>query len=719
MKERDTGLEAVAIIARHFNIPAEVSQLERSYVLEKGAVSSDILLRAGQELHMKSRKLENITVDKLENLPLPLIMKMNGGNYIVLLGPAAKLVENNEAAGAEHQDDWVIYDTRVSNSPQRADRNKVLDDWSGEALLFTRRHELQREQESFGYKWFVPIIYKYRQQLFKVLLVSVVLQLLGLAGPFFTQTIIDKVLIHRSLDTFDVLVVGMFMSTMFQQWITAMRGYIFTHITSEIDATLGGRLFKVISFLPLSFFDKWKDGEVVSRVGELENLRNFLTGSSLTAILDIIFSIIYFAVMLYYSPVLTLIVSVVLVCFVILNVVVAPIYRNMINRRFLINAECQSFLIESINGMHTIKMMAVESEFVRRYEDIFAHYLHTALSVINLANIVGSISMFLQQIFNLSILWIGAIYAMDGDITVGELIAFQMIAGMLIAPVMRLVDAWQYFQQTHVSINRLADVMNETCEPEFNPSRTTLPKVKGTIEFDDVSFSYDKKMSSVLNNINISIPAGTRVGIVGASGSGKSTFTKLIQRLYTPEIGRILIDGVDIAQVEPAWLRRNIGVVMQENMLFSGTIEENIKIAFPNATHEDVERAAYIAGAHEFIERLPNKYNTFVGEGGGLLSGGQKQRIAIARALISDPHILIFDEATSALDYESEAHIMSNMGKIAQGRTALIIAHRLSTVRVCDAIIVIENGKIVEGGPHDELMRHQGAYYRLYMQGIA
>ena len=303
---------------------------------------------------------------------------------------------------------------------------------------------------------------------------------------------------------------------------------------------------------------------------------------------------------------------------------------------------------------------------------------------------------------------------MKAEITVGDLIAFQMLAGQLIAPIMRLVNMWQYFQQTRVSMERLGDIMNEETEPAFNPGRTTLPSIKGSIDIDRMSFRYSEEGDRVLDQIRLSIPAGTKVGIVGRSGSGKSTLTKLIQRLYTPETGRILIDGVDIAQVEPAWLRRQIGVVLQDSMLFSGTIEENIRIACPNATHEDVVQAATLAGASEFIDQMAHGYDTFVGERGSLLSGGQRQRVAIARALIADPRIIIFDEATSALDYESEHIIMENIEPISKGRTMIMIAHRLSTVRNCDVIVVIDHGRIIEAGSHEQLLEHQGLYHKLY-----
>lgn len=701
MPKVDTGLASLVLIAKHYKIAVDMRQMERAYVLESGSVDTTTLVRAARDLKLKVRAYENITREKLASLPMPAMMKLQGDRYIVLHG--------------FRDGRMFITDPGYSQQIAQADEKKVMEAWTGEVILFTRRFELPKEDGRFGFRWFMPVVSKYGRYLRNVLLISLLLQLLGLAAPFFTQVIIDKVLVHRSAGTLDILIIGMLLSSLFTSWMQALRGYLFTNITSKMDVALSSRLFRNITALPLRYFGKWQVGDVVSRVGELENLRNFLTGSSLTIVLDIVFATVYLGVMLFYSKVLSLVVLLILPLFVLLNVVVAPIYKKLINERFLIGAENRSFLIETLTGVRTVKASGLEASFISRYEDMLARYVRSVFSVVNLANVAGSIGMFLQQIFTLAILWVGAVHVMAHEITVGELIAFQMMAGQLIAPVMRLISMWQYFQQTRVSMERLGDIMNEEREPAFNPGRTTLPNIKGQIALEHVSFRYTEEGGNVLENFGVSIGAGMKVGIVGRSGSGKSTLTKLIQRLYLPDSGRIMIDGVDIAQVEPAWLRRQIGVVLQDSMLFGGTIEENIRIACPNATHEDVVRAATLAGAAEFIEELPHKYDTFVGERGSLLSGGQRQRISIARALILNPAIMIFDEATSALDYESESIIMNNLEQIAEGRTMLMIAHRLSTVQGCDAIIMLDHGRIVEAGSHAELMARQGAYYRLYM----
>lgn len=696
----DTGIACLISIAKYYNVPAEYRQLERAYVLQEGSVDFTTLVRAARDLKLKARQYEGLTEADLDKLVYPIIIKLRSGKSVVI----TTIREGN----------IYVMDPVFSQHPVKVDRYKLLMDWTGEAILFTRRYELSKKKNPFGFKWFIPVVSKYVPHLRSVLFMSLVLQLLGLASPIFVQNIIDKVLVHRSADALDILVMGMLICTAFNNWIMSLRAYLFTNIASKMDVALSSRLFKNITMLPVSYFQKWQVGEVVSRLGELGTLRSFMTGNSLTIVLDIVFAVVYFCVMFLYSQMLSIIVLVMIPLFVILNLVVAPIFKRMINDRFMIGAENRSFLIETITGIHTVKSSSVEPHFTRRYEEMLARLVKASLAVINLANVANSIGTFLFSMFNLVILWIGAYNVMDGKISVGELIAFQMIAGRLIAPVMRLINQWQYFQQVRVSMERLADIMDEDTEPAFNPSRTTLPSLRGDIALEKLAFSYTPEGGKVLDNVNIRIPAGMKVGIVGRSGSGKSTLTKLIQRLYLPDTGRILIDGVDIAQVEPAWLRRQIGVVLQDSKLFSGTVEENIRIACPNASHEDVVNAARLAGADEFVSKFPHGYETFVGERGSLLSGGQRQRIAIARALISNPSILIFDEATSALDYESENIIMNNIEPISRGRTMLMIAHRLSTVRDCDAIIVIEKGRIIEAGSHDELMKRNGVYAKLH-----
>ena len=493
----DTGLACLIAIAKYYNIPADYRQLERAYVLEEGSVDFTTLVRAARDLKLKARSYSGLGEEDLDRLVYPALIQMKSGKKIVIT--------------TIRDGDIYIMDPIFSQQPVKAEKYKLLMDWTGDAILFTRRYEPEKESSKFGFRWFLPVVSKYGKFLRNVLFISLVLQLLGLAAPFFTQNIIDKVLVHRAADALDILVLGMLICTLFQNWISSLRAYLFTNICSKMDVALSSKLFKNITALPLKYFQTWQVGDVVSRIGELETLRSFMTGSSLTIILDIVFAVVYFGVMFLYSRVLSVVVLVMIPLFVILNLVVAPIFKRMINEKFLIGSENRSFLIETITGINTVKATSVENNFIRRYEEMLARLVKASFDVVNLANLANSIGTFLFSIFNLLILWIGAYYVMNNEISVGELIAFQMIAGQLIAPVMRLINQWQYFQQIRVSMDRLGDIMNEETEPAFNPSRTTLPSLRGDIAMEKLAFSYTAEGGKVLDNINIRIPAGMKI----------------------------------------------------------------------------------------------------------------------------------------------------------------------------------------------------------------
>lgn len=699
----DTAIICLVTIARILGIPADEAQLRRAYVVT-GAAGMDTMtmLRAAGELGLKSR-LITTGPQRFAKTPLPAIAILKNGNYIVV---------------ARLENEKVVIIDPYRQHPFMLPLENFFKAWNGEVVLFTRRYISPKIKaaDKFNLSWFIPAIWRYKDSLGQVLFLSLILQLFGLVTPMFTQVIIDKVLIHRSLNTLDVLIIGMAFVSIFQAWITGLRSYLFTHTTNKIDVTLSTKLFRHITALPVKYFETWQVGEVVARVRELENVRQFITGSGLTVVLDTIFAVVYMIAMFMYSTYLSLITLLMLPLYIILNLVVTPIYRKRLNDKFTAGTENEAFLIETVTGIQTVKSLSVESQFVQKWEQMLARYIKTAFATANLSNLAGNIGSFIQQIFILAILWFGSYQVMQDKLTVGELIAFQMMSGQVVAPILRLVNMWQNFQQTMVSVERLGDILNETAESAFNASRTTLPAVRGDIIFDRVTFRYRPELSEALYQLSIHIKAGTSIGIVGRSGSGKSTLTKMIQRLYVPESGRVLIDGVDLAQVEPAWLRRQIGVVLQDNFLFNGTVRDNIGAARLDASWDDIMAAAKASGAHEFIQELADGYDTVVGERGTALSGGQRQRIAIARALLTNPRILIFDEATSALDYESERIIMNNLGHIAGGRTMIMIAHRLTTVRHCDSIIVLERGRVIEIGTHEELLEKRDMYYNLYIQ---
>ena len=581
-------------------------------------------------------------------------------------------------------------------------------------FLLTRRSLLPGGSGKFDFSWFIPAILKHKKLLGDVLVASFFIQLFALITPLFFQVVIDKVLTHKGLTTLDVLAFGLLVISVFDVLLGGLRTYVFSHTTNRVDVVLGSRLFNHLLRLPLAFFQARRVGDTVARVRELDSIREFITGSALTVCIDLLFTVVFFVVMYFYSPTLTWIVLGSIPFYILLSAVVTPVLRARLHEKFKRGAENQSFLVESVTGVETLKSLAVEPQMQRRWEDQLAAYVSASFRANNLGNIANQLAALINKVVTVLILWVGAGLVIEGTLSVGMLIAFNMIAGRVSQPILGLVQLWQDFQQAGLSVQRLGDVLNTPTEPGHDPNRTTLPSLKGDIRFEHVTFRYQPQRPAVLHGLSLDIKAGEVIGIVGRSGSGKSTMTKLVQRLHVPEAGRILVDGVDLALVEPAWLRRQVGVVLQENFLFNRSVRDNIALADPGASIEQVTEVAKLAGAHDFILELAEGYDTQVGEQGSSLSGGQKQRIAIARALLTNPRILIFDEATSALDYESEAIIQRNMRAIAAGRTVLIIAHRLSTVRDADQIVVVDQGGIVEQGSHKVLLERQGHYARLH-----
>jgi subfamily B ATP-binding cassette protein HlyB/CyaB len=608
----------------------------------------------------------------------------------------------------------VLIQTDLGQPPQLVDWPSFEALWSGGLLLVTRRASLTDLGREFGIAWFVRAMWKYRPILRDVLVASFFLQVFALISPLFFQVVVDKVLVHRGLSTLDVLIVGLAAISIFETVLGGLRTYVFSHTTNRIDVELGARLFNHLLRLPLAYFASRRVGDSVARVRELENIRQFITSSALTLVVDLVFTAVFLAVMAWYSVWLCLIVIASLPLYAIISLIAAPIFRLRLDEKFRRGAENQAFLVETVTGIETLKAMAVEPQMQNRWEEQLAGYVQASFSVTSLGNTASQSIQLISKLVSAAILFFGAHAVMTGDMTIGELVAFNMMQGRVAQPVLRLAQLWQDFHQARLSIQRLGDILNTPVEPAMAMGRAALPPIAGHIRFDRVGFRYRLDGPEILRGVDLDIIAGQSVGIVGSSGSGKSTLTKLVQRLYSPETGRILIDGTDLSLVDPAWLRRQVGVVLQESVLFNRSVRDNIALADPTMSMERVIAAARLAGAHEFILALPEGYDTIIGERGGTLSGGQRQRIGIARALVHNPRILIFDEATSALDYESESAIQANMRKISAGRTVLIIAHRLSTVRGCDRIITIEEGRVIEDGTHDELLNRAGRYAMLH-----
>jgi len=546
---------------------------------------------------------------------------------------------------------------------------------------------------------------------------SFVVQLFTLANPLLIQVIIDKVISQRSLDTLQVLGIALVVVTILEGVLGSLKTFLFAETTNRIDQRLGAEVIDHLLRLPLGYFDRRPVGELGTRVAELEKIRNFLTGQALTTILDAAFSVIYIAVMVVYSWLLTLIALSVLPIQIGLTILGAPLFRRQFRAAAEENAKTQSHLVEVLTGIQTVKAQNVEMVSRWRWQEFYSQYIARTFEKTITGTALNQTSQVLQKISQLMVLWIGASMVLSGDLTLGQLIAFRIISGYVTQPLLRLSTIWQNIQELRVSFERLADVIDTPEESdEIDKSKVMLPPLQGNVRFDNLSFRFRPGQPQVLKDVNLEIPAGTFVGIVGQSGSGKSTLMKLLPRLYDPEEGRILIDDYDIGKVELYSLRRQIGIVPQDPLLFSGTVSENIALTNPEASSEEIVRAARLANAHDFIMDLPSGYSTSVGERGAALSGGQRQRVAIARTLLSNPKLLVMDEATSALDYETERKVCDNLLNNLNDRTVFFITHRLSTIRQADMIVMLHQGAVVEVGTHDELMTHRGRYYALYRQ---
>ena len=537
------------------------------------------------------------------------------------------------------------------NEPYAIKFKELLNSLNLDPKMIVLKHKLLNDRIKFGFGWFYTRMLSYKKIVGEILIASFVIQLFGLVTPLFTQVVLDKVLVHHSLSTLNVIAVAFGAVIIFEMLLGLSRNYIFAHTTSKIDARLGAMLFDHLIKLPMIYFENRKVGNIVARVRELDSIREFIANKSVAVLLDLFFSIV--------------------------------------------------FVMQ------------------RLWEDFLAKYVKSSFELSNLSNILSGIANALSKLMTLAILYLGVGLVIENKLSVGQLIAFQMFAGQFSAPIMRLVGLWNEFQQVLLSVDRLGDILNTPKEQE-NGNAITLNEIKGGVKFDNVSFKYSPNSPTVLQNFSLEVKPNTSIGIVGRSGSGKSTLTRLLQRLYYANEGAIYIDGVDIRHMNPSWLRQSIGVVLQDSYLFSDSVKENIAYAYPSASMDLILQASKIAGADEFISTLPEGYDTLVGERGSSLSGGQKQRIAIARAILTNPRILIFDEATSALDYESEKIISNNLAAIKKNRTVFIvvfiIAHRLSTVKECNEIIVLDKGKLIERGDHESLMKQCGYYYFLNSQ---
>ena len=704
----DAALASFVVLAQFLGVPAEPTQIHHDRGQGDRPYDFDDLTRIAKKLGLMARR-KRAAVHDLPKLPLPALVGLcNGGTAILLKVDDTSDAGNRYLVLKPDQQRPEIW------PEEQVEAEFALEGGAANLLLMTSREHIAGQKRAFDISWFIPALVKYRRPLRDVLIGSFFLQLVGLASPIFFQLVIDKVLVHQSMTTLEVLAIGLTAVLVFETILSALRNWLFAHTTNRVDAELSAALFRHLMALPLSYFEARRVGDSVARVRELESIRNFLTSNAVTVLIDLFFTIVFFAVMYIYSPLLTLIVALTIPIYIAISVFITPPLRARLDEKFKRGAENQAFLVETVTGIGTLKSMAVEPRMRDRWEKQFAGYIKTGWDVTVLSNWGSHLIQLVSKLTTVAILFFGAKAVIAGEMSVGSLVAFNMLAGRVAQPILRLSQLWQDFQQVRISVDRLGDILNAPAEPEHNPNRASLPPIKGRVEFDKVRFRYRPDAPEALRGINLGIAPGEMLGIVGPSGSGKSTLTKLVQRLYVPEQGRVLVDGTDLALVDPAWLRRQVGVVLQENLLFNRSVRENIALSNPTLPMEQVIAAAELAGAHEFILTLSHGYDTVIEERGANLSGGQRQRLAIARALITDPRILILDEATSALDAESEEILQNNRGRIAQGRTVMIIAHRLSAVRPCNRIITVEAGEITEVGSHEELLRAGGRYAQLH-----
>ena len=694
----DSGAACLAAVLGLYRLPADPRQIAREHAPTGSPMAVPDLVRAARRLGLKARSVES-SPGRLGKVPLPAIAELRDGGFLVL----ARMAEDRALV------------QEGARPPRLLGIEELGALWTGRLVLLTRRAAFEGAERRFDLTWFIPAVVKYRRLFAEVPVVSFFLQLFALATPLFFQVVIDKVLVHRGLTTLDVLVIGLAGVTVFEVILGGLRTYVLAHTTSRVDVELGAGLFRHLLGLPLAYFESRPVGHTVARVHELHTIRDFLTGSAVTLVLDLLFTVVFLAVMYWYSPTLTYVVLGSIPFYVLISVGITPELRRRVEEKFRRGAANQAFLVEAVAGVETLKSMSVEPQMRQRWEEQLAGYVHASFRAVVLGTWGSQAVQLVSKLATALTLWLGAHLVIAGELTVGQFIAFNMLAGQVSGPILRLAQLWQDFQQMRIAVERLGDVLNTPVEPGLAAGRPALPPMQGRVRFEAVTFRYRPDAPEVLRDVSLEFHPGEVVGIVGRSGSGKSTLTRLLQRLYVPERGKVLVDGIDLAMADPGWLRRQVGVVQQENVLFQCTVRDNIALAQPAMAMERVVAAARLAGAHEFILELSEGYDTVLEERGANLSGGQRQRIAIARALATDPRVLVFDEATSALDYESERVLRENMSHIVEGRTVLVVAHRLSTVRRADRIVVLDRGRIVEEGSHDVLAaRADGLYARLY-----
>lgn len=695
-----SALFSIAVISRMNGTPLEMSQLQHQFAAGKTQLTPLELTALFKESGINAVPAKK-DIATLKNEIFPVVAMLNSGEFIVLAKrddeKHSLLIQESSRPRAQ----WISVDAIKPNLTDRV-------------ILLKKEGKQEERTERFGLKWFFLAAIKYWTILRDCILASLFVQIFALLSPLVFMIVIDKVLNNNSLSTLDVLVLALIVASAFEILLNGLRAYLLSHTANRIDLMLGIRLFRHLMTLPLSYFESRQVGDTIARMRELENVRQFITGSGLMLLLDLFFLVVFITVMFLFSPFLSMLVVIALPFLFCTSLVITPFLRDRLEDQYAGNAGNQSFLVETISGIETIKATAAEPGIRTKWESRLARHVKNGFKSGHLANLINQSVTIISKTLSILLLWFGAREVLKGNLTVGQLIAFNMLSSRVIAPIIRLSQVWKEFEQVKISVARIGDIFSCPAEPGFSPGRVSLPPIRGDVVFDRVSFKYHPDGKEVLSDISFTVSAGEVIGIIGSTGSGKTTLAKLLQRLYVPERGRILLDGIDLCLADSSWLRRQMGAVLQDGVLFNMSIRDNIALNAPHLETEKVIQAAKLAGAHPFIQELPEGYDTKVGERGLLLSTGQRQRLAIARALATDPAMLILDEATSSLDYESELLIQQNMKNICRGRTVFIIAHRLSTVRHADRIITLENGRIIENGPPEQLLSAGGRYAVLH-----
>ncbi|HMP78261.1 MAG TPA: peptidase domain-containing ABC transporter [Pirellulaceae bacterium] len=710
---RHTAVRCLGLIGRHHGLDISAERLIHEYSLETEEPDTRRILRMARDSGLKA-KLARLTWKHLERMQdaFPVMARLSNGNWVIIVGMRAKPSEDGKAETMV-----AVFDPLADSAGFLfLSRAEFERSWAGETLLMKRTYRLLDQNQPFSLRWFVPELWRQRTAFTDVIVAALFLHLIALIIPLYFQIVVDKVLVNSAMATLQVITVAIICALVFDAGLNFLRSFLLIHATAKIDIRVNTRTFEHMTHLPMSFFEQTTAGVLTKHMQQSSKIREFLTGNLFMTLIEATALIVFLPILWFYSSFLTIVVLLFAGALAVnIGVLLGP-YRRRLEALYIAEGNRQAMLVETIHGAQTVKALSMEPVQRKRWDQRSAEAVSMHYRVGKISAVASTISKFIEKLLTVAIIWFGTSLVFSGELTVGALIAFQMIAGRVTSPLVQLVSLVHSYQEAALSVRMLGSVMNRPREPGVGHG--LRPDIQGRIEFEDVSFQYTPTTSPALDRVSLKIPAGAVIGVVGRSGSGKTTLTRLIQGMYQPQSGVLRVDGFDIRELDVTFLRQNLGVVLQENFLFRGTVRENIAMAKPNTTFQEVVQAARMAGADEFIERMPQSYDTQLEENGANLSGGQRQRLAIARALLTDPRILVFDEATSALDPESEAIIQRNLARIARGRTVIIVSHRLTTLTRCHSIIVLERGKIEAMGTHPQLLKTCKVYHDLWQQQV-